>query len=49
MPMDDYYSEISIPNEHDNESVFNEHVVRDSEDLRYIDNLLNKAFTEEDE
>lgn len=46
MPMDEYYSELNVPEDSDDNTLFTEHVVRDTPDLEHIDKMLNSLFTD---
>ncbi|MFI3268736.1 MAG: hypothetical protein R3Y51_08490 [Rikenellaceae bacterium] len=47
--MDEYYSNLTVPDDADNEEIFKTHVVRDAQELEHIDNLLKSVFSEIDE
>ncbi|MFI3262835.1 MAG: hypothetical protein R3Y26_07985 [Rikenellaceae bacterium] len=47
--MDDYYSNLTISSDIDNEELFGHHVVRGTQELAHIDNLLKSVFNEVDD
>lgn len=47
--MDDYYSKLNVSDDLDNDTLFKEYVVMDTEDLEHIDNLLKLCFQEIDD
>lgn len=46
--MDDYYSQLQLSDDLDDDYLFNTHVVRDSSELAEVDKLLKFAYAKED-
>lgn len=45
--MDEYYSNLTISGDIDNDELFKHHVVRETQELEHIDKMLKSVFNSE--